>query len=90
MPLAAHHCNVLRLVINTISQTYPNESLIKLLLTVINIKECLREGAGSPSCSYHVKTSGVAFKMMLAAQDLSRGCLPPLRSLTSGVSEHHP
>lgn len=43
MPLAAHHCNVLRLVINAISQTYPNESLIKLLLTVINIKE-LREG----------------------------------------------
>lgn len=41
MPLAAHHCNVLRLVINSISQTYPNESLIKLLLTVTNIREVL-------------------------------------------------
>lgn len=43
MPLAAHHCNVLRQVINETSQTYPNESLIKLLLTVTN----KRAGRGS-------------------------------------------
>lgn len=71
MPLAAHHCNVLRLMINAISQTYPNESLIKLLLTVRNIKELLGEGAGSLSWSYHPKTSGVAFKKLLAAPGLS-------------------
>lgn len=70
MPLAAHHCNVLRLVINAISQTYPNESLIKLLLTVTNIRELLGEGAGSPSCSYPLKTSGVAFKKVLATPAL--------------------
>lgn len=81
MPLAAHHCNVLRLVINVISQTYPNESLIKLPLPVTNIKELLGEGAGSPSSSYHLKTSGVAFKMTLAARGLSHGCLPSHRSL---------
>lgn len=89
MPLAAHHCNVLRLVINAISQTYPNESLIKLLLAVTDIKELLGEGAGSPSCSYHVKTSGVAFKMVLAAPGLSHRCLPSHESLTLGVWEHH-
>lgn len=72
MPLAAHHCNVLRLVINAISQTYPNESLIKLLLTVTNIKELLGEGAGSLSWPYHPKTSGVAFKKVLTAPGLSR------------------
>lgn len=81
MPLAAHDCNVLRLVINVISQTSPNESLIKLLLTVPNIKELLGEGAGSPSCLYHLNTSGVAFKLTLAAQVLSHGCLPSHRSL---------
>lgn len=88
MPLAAHHCDVLRQVINETSQTYPNESLIKLLLTVTNTKE-LGEAAGSPSCSHHPKTSGVAFKMVLAAPGLSYGCSPSHTSLTSGVTGHH-